>query len=49
MGAALDDTPGLHHKNLMRINHGGQAVRNHQCGLVLRHALQLSLDGAFVG
>ena len=47
--AALDDAPGIHHQNLMRVHHGGQAVGDDQGGLVLRHALQLALDGALVG
>jgi hypothetical protein len=47
--AALDDAARVHHQNLVRIHHGGQAVRNHQRGLALRGALQLGLDGALVG
>jgi hypothetical protein len=38
MGAALDDAAGLHHQDFVRIHHGGQAVRDHQRGLALRHA-----------
>jgi hypothetical protein len=34
--AALDDAARVHHQNLVRIHHGGEAVRNHQRGLVLR-------------
>ena len=49
MRAALDDAPGVHHQNLVRIDHGGQAVGDGQRGFVLRHALQLGLDGALVG
>ena len=49
MRAALDDVPSVHHQNLVGVHHGGQAVGDDQGGLVLRDALQLGLDGAFVG
>ena len=49
MGASLDNAPGVHHQNLMGIHHSGQTVRNYQRGLILGYALQLRLDGAFVG
>jgi hypothetical protein len=49
VGAALDDAAGLHHQDLVRVDHGGQAVRDDQRGLVLRGALQFRLDGALVG
>lgn len=49
MRTAFNDASCVHHQNLVRAHHRGQAVRNHQCGLVLRHALQFGLDGAFVG
>jgi len=49
MRTALDDATGVHHQNLMGIDHGGESVRDHQRGLVLRHVLQFCLDGAFVG
>ena len=38
MGSALNDAPGLHHRNLMRVHHGREPVRDDQCGLVLRDA-----------
>ena len=49
MGAALQDATGVHHQNFMRVHHSTKAVRNHQRGLVLRHALQLGLNRALVG
>jgi hypothetical protein len=49
MRTALDDATGVHHQDFMGIDHGGEAVRDHQRGLVLRHVLQFGLDGAFVG
>ena len=49
MVAALDDLPGLHHQNLVRIDHRRQAVRDHQGSFVLRHIGQFGLDGAFIG
>ena len=49
MGAALDDTPGFQHQNLVGIDHGRQPVRDHERGLVARRTLQLALDGALVG
>jgi hypothetical protein len=49
MGAALDDAAGFHHQDLVRIHHGGQAVRNDQRGLAAGGGAQLGLDGALVG
>src|SRR2546427_383472 len=49
VGAALYDAPGIHDQDLVRIDHCGQAVGNHQRRLVARGALQLGLDGALVG
>ena len=46
--AALDDAARVHDQNLVRIDHGGEAVRDHQRGLALRHLAQLGLDGALV-
>jgi len=49
MRAPLQNASGVHHQDFMGIDHGGQAVRDHQRGLVLRHVLQFGLNGAFVG
>ena len=43
--AALDDLATVHDQNLMGIDHGRQAVCNHQCGLALSGAGQFLLNG----
>ena len=44
MRAALDNFSLIHHQNLIGIHHGGQAVRDHQRGAILRNRAQLRLD-----
>ena len=40
----LDDAAMIHHQNLICVDHGRQAMGNHQRGAVLRDALELALD-----
>ena len=44
MHATLNDASAVHDQNFMRLNHGGQAVRNDQRCLALRSAAQLILN-----
>ena len=41
MGATLDDAAMVHDRDLVRMHHGGEAVRDQQRGAVLRQAHQL--------
>jgi|GEM_PF-5907585 len=46
MRAAFENAAEFHHQDLVRVDHRGQAVRDDQCGLVARRALQFGLDGS---
>ncbi len=46
--AAFDHAPAFHHQNLMRIDHGGQAVSNHNGSAVARGRAYFRLNRLFV-
>ena len=46
--ATLNNAPIVHHQNLFGINDGGQAVRDDECGAVLRSFIKRRLNG-FLG